>query len=266
MNKLKTHLKIFFLPFCFFVLPTFALAQAALSVAPSSGTYKVGELFSVLIQLKEPVEKEESKNIIQKEISLLEHVSSPILFLFLSTFIVSFMFGGIDAILAIYTSKILGFTSTDIGIVFTYIGFLIMAMQFIGGNLVNRFGELKLINAGFIISGLGFYLLTFTTSWITLLIPLGIFVAGNVLVFPSVNSLITKKVTGKRGAVLGLTSSFQSLGQIIGPLTGGILFTFSHTLPFLVMAIVIWIYAIIFFFIGRKKLATPIVENNASPQ
>jgi len=209
---------------------------------------------SVYFQLREPDEKQASRDIAGQEVSLLEHMASPMLFLFLGTFMTAFMIGGLDATLAIYTGDKLGFTATQIGLIFTYIGFLILAMQYSAGALVNRFGEIKLIPAGLLLSGTGFFLLSFTHDWLTIFIPLAIFVAGNALVFPSVNSLITKRVAGKRGAVLGLVSSFQSLGQMIGPLLGGFLYGFNHDYPFIGMAAVIWSYAMVFFFFARKKL------------
>ena len=210
---------------------------------------------SVMFQLKEPNEKPESKGIITQEISLVEHLSSPLLFLFLGSFMTSFMIGGLDATLAIYTGDIMGFTSTEVGIIFTYIGFLILIMQSQTGKLLDRFGEMKMIPAGLALSGLGFFLLTFAHDWESILGALGVFVAGNSLVMPSVNSLITKKVQGRRGAVLGLASSFNSFGQMIGPLLGGFLYGIRHDLAFIGLALVIWAYAMIFVFIAAGKLA-----------
>jgi multidrug resistance protein len=209
---------------------------------------------SIAFQIKEPKEKQESKDITGKEITLLEHLKSPLLFLFLSSFMITFMIGGMDATLAIYTGEKLGFTSAQVGLIFTYIGVLIMIMQFLGGNLVNRFGELKLIGFGLGLSGLGFFLLSFTHDWVTILIPLAIFVAGNAMVNPSVSSLITKKVAGKRGAVLGLSSSFNSMGQMVGPLFGGYLYGLHHDWAFLGMALVIWAYMILFSIFAIKRL------------
>lgn len=211
----------------------------------------------IFFRLKEPKEKQESKDLAKQEVSLLSHLSSPMLFLFLSSAMITFMIGGIDATLALYTSEKMGFTSAQIGLVFTYIGILIMFMQFAGGNLVNKFGELKLISAGLLLSGAGFFLLSFTHDWVSLLFPLAVFVAGNAMVFPSVNSLITKKVFGKRGAVLGLNNSFSAAGQAIGPLFGGFLYGINHFFAFVGLAAAIWIYFLLFFFIASKKLAAP---------
>lgn len=208
----------------------------------------------VFFKLKEPREKPESKDLDKQEMSLLSHLSSPLLFLFLSSMMITFMIGGLDATLALYTSEKMGFTSAQTGLIFTYVGLLIMVMQLVSGSLVNRFGEIKLVQAGLLLSGAGFFMLSFTSDWASLLAPLAVFVAGNVLVFPSVNSLITKKVHGKRGAVLGLNTSFSAGGQVIGPLFGGFLYGIKHFYAFLGMAVVIWAYFGFFSLIAAKKL------------
>ncbi len=209
---------------------------------------------SIYFQVKEPKEKEESRDIIQKEATLFSHLASPLLFLFLSAMMITFMIGGLDATLALYTGEKLGFSSPQIGIVFTYLGALIMIMQAVSGSLINRFGELAMIRTGLFISGAGFFLLAFSSDWVSLLAPLAIFVCGNAMVFPSVTSLITKKVQGKRGAVLGLVSSFQSTGQFLGPLFGGFLYGVNHTSAFMGFAILIWAYFLVFFLFGTKRL------------
>lgn len=215
----------------------------------------------IFFKLKEPVEKKESKDIAAQEVSLLEHMASPLLFLFLASMMITFMIGGLEATLALYTSERLGFTATQMGLVFTYVGVLIMFMQFIGGSLVNRFGETRLIQAGLLFSGTGFFLLSFAADWISLLLPLAIFVAGNAMVFPSVASLITKRVTGKRGAVLGLNQSFNASGQVIGPLFGGFLYGINHSFAFMGLAIVTWTYFVLFTVIARKRLSVPAEKN-----
>lgn len=209
---------------------------------------------SIYFQIKEPREKDESKDLGAQEVSMLEHIASPMLFLLLSSFMTAFMIGGLDATLAIYTGDRMGFTTTQIGIVFTYIGVLIMVMQFVSGSIVNKYGEIRLVQVGLLLSGAGFFLLIFTHDWPTLMGALAVFVCGNALVFPSVNSLITKKVQGKRGAVLGLVSSFNSFGHMLGPLVGGLLYGISHDYAFLGMAIVIWGYCVFFTLFAAKKI------------
>ena len=60
-------------------------------------------------------------------------------------------------------------------------------------------------------------------------------VCGFAFVNPSVSSLISKHADPQRqGEVLGVNQSFASLGRILGPFLGSVLFTLhpSRTLPF----------------------------------
>lgn len=210
---------------------------------------------SIWLQLKEPKAAEETSDLAEKEISLLERLSSPMLFIFLAAFMTTFMIGGLNAVFAIFAAEKFGFTSSDLGLFFTYIGVLILAMQFVSGSLVNRFGEHRLIQAGLVFSGIGFMLLALAHDWLTLLLPLTVFTWGNALVFPSVSSLISKSVTGNKGVVFGLDASFRSLGQVIGPLLGGFLYEVNHAYAFIGMALVIWFYFVVFTLLccRRKK-------------
>ncbi len=235
--------------------PAFGGLAAGISVQAAfflAALLALANFASVFFQVREPKEKAESKAVVAQEITLLEHIKSPILLLFLASFMTAFMIGGLDATLAIFLNEKLGFTATQMGLVFAYIGALIFIMQYFTGRLVNRFGEKKLVSAGLFLSATGFLLLLFVTSWVELLFPLLVFVLGNALVFPSVTSLITKRVVGKRGAVLGLTSSFNSLGQMIGPLLGGFLYGFNHAYSFAGLAAVTLAYLVLFVKYGWK--------------
>lgn len=241
----------------FMLGPAFGGLASAISIKDAfllSALLSFANLIFVQIKLKEPAEKPESMDLAGKELSMLEHLRSGLLFLFLSSFMASFMIGGHEAIVALYTSERLGFTSAQLGIVFTYVGALVFFSRGITGKLINKFGEINLIRAGLAVSGLGFFSLLFAGDWISLLGSLTVFTLGNALIFPCVPSLITKRTTGKRGVVLGLESSFRSLGLIIGPLLGGFLYGLHHSWAFIGMALVVWIYFLIFSFAGAKKI------------
>ncbi len=208
----------------------------------------------IFLRLKEPHEKKETKAIQDDEVSLWHHLSSPLAFLFFSSTVIMFIIGGFEATLALFLSEKLRFTSIEMGGVFTFVGVMMMALQPITGNFINKFGELRMIQAGLLFSGFGFFFLLFASDWLTVLAPMGLFVIGNSCVFPSVTSLLTKKVKGKQGAAIGLNQSFSSAGQIVGPLIGGFLFGLNHAFSFIGLAAAAWIYFIIFTFVAKPLL------------
>src|SRR3989344_3213004 len=216
--------------------------QGAFIVAASLGAINFAFIF---FNLKEPREKPESRDIVEKEVSLLHHISSPLLLIFASGMMIAFMIGGLQAVLALYTHDKMGFGAGDVGIIFTVIGILIMVFQFISGSLVSKWGEIRMIQVGMVLSALGFLLLVFSYDWLTLLLPLAILVLGNAFVFPSVSSLVSKRAKGKRGAVMGLVNSFQSLGQFVGPLLAGFLYTLNHAFPFYGLSAAVFLYCIL---------------------
>ncbi|MFH0971985.1 MAG: MFS transporter [Candidatus Micrarchaeota archaeon] len=201
---------------------------------------------SVTFQITEPKEKAESREIVQKEISLLQHISSPLLFCFVASFMIASLTGGMQAVLALFTELRLDFGPGEVGIIFTILGVLIMLFQFLSGSLVGKYGEVRLIQAGLFLSSLGFLFLVFLHDWLTILLPLSVFVLGNALVFPSVSSLVSKRAQGKRGAALGLLSSFQSAGQVFGPITAGFLYHIRPEYAFYGLAAIVLVYFVIF--------------------
>jgi len=63
-----------------------------------------------------------------------------------------------------------------------------------------------------------------------------------------------------RGKFFGLITSFDSIGMIIGPILGGIVYDFNSTTPFLISILVEWLL-IPFFIIGIWILNPQIVES-----
>ncbi len=186
----------------------------------------------IFLFLKEPQEKEESRGIAEKEMGFLAHIKSRTLLLFIATFMLSFMIGSLEATFALFTSEKFGFGSGQVGLVFTYIGILIFFGQLASAKLLLKHRETTLIKVGFLLNSTGFLGIFFAPDMITLGLTLALMVFGNALCFPSVISLITKKAQAKRGTILGLNSSFQSLGQLIGPIFSSFLFGIGHIFSF----------------------------------
>jgi MFS transporter, DHA1 family, tetracycline resistance protein len=163
-------------------------------------------------------------------------------------FLSIFSFANFEATLARLTES--AFSMTDDGnfLVFAFIGLMLMLAGGFYRPLAKRLPETRLLATGIalMILGLGGVGLVAWSvhgglagnGW-----PLdklfyaaaALAVAGFAFVNPSVSALISKSADADRqGEVLGVNQSFASLGRILGPFVGSMLFALNatHTLPY----------------------------------
>ena len=164
-------------------------------------------------------------------------------------------FANFEATLARLTRSAFGMDDDGNFLVFAFIGFMLLLA---GGGyrpLAKRLPETSLLAGGVALLIVGLAVMG-GVAWATRGGPaagtrplLGVFyaaaalaVAGFACVNPSVSALISKRTDPDRqGEVLGVNQSFASLGRIIGPFMGSVLFAAhpSHTLPFVAAVLVL---------------------------
>jgi MFS family permease len=117
------------------------------------------------------------------------------------------------------------FGPKEVGYVYAYVGFLGIILQGgLIGRLVKRFGEQKLVAAGFVTATAGFGMMGFTYQLSGLLVASTIASFGTGVLRPALTSLITQRAgRAEQGVVLGLTQSLMSVSQIIAPVIAGLL-------------------------------------------
>ncbi len=189
-------------------------------------------------------------------------------------FLQQLVFGGLESLLALFNLSRLGMDGMGNTVVFVFVGVLIVLVQgkFIG-PWSRKYGERRLIYAGLGLLSIGLILTSITPEvavpWYSraaivaeaagesgreIAVPLPseankgwvglawLFVAivpatiGGGILSPSINSLITKRVSSTEvGGILGVSASLVSAANAITPITGGALFQFfGTTAPFLV--------------------------------
>jgi len=163
-------------------------------------------------------------------------------------FLSIFSFANFEATLARLTES--AFSMTDDGnfLVFAFIGLMLMLAGGFYRPLAKRLPETRLLATGIalMILGLGGVGLV---AWAVhggtagngghldklFYAAAALAVAGFAFVNPSVSALISKSADADRqGEVLGVNQSFASLGRILGPFAGSMLFAMNatHTLPY----------------------------------
>jgi len=169
--------------------------------------------------------------------------------LVLTYFLSIFAFANFEATLARLTEQAFGMSDDQNFLVFAFIGAVLMVA---GGSyrpLAARLPETRLLAAGVAMMMLGLAGIGSVAwaasreatvaaglslpSWLYLTAAVAVF--GFAFVNPSVSALISKHADPSRqGEVLGVNQSFASLGRILGPFLGSVLFSLhaSRTLPF----------------------------------
>ncbi|MBT7987539.1 MAG: MFS transporter [Euryarchaeota archaeon] len=128
----------------------------------------------------------------------------------------------------------LGYNEAQNGRVFAIIGIAgIVTQGVLIGPLSRRFGPEKLLPISCLITGLGLILVPYTQAdWALaqLFVVVILIAVGNGIFQPTSSSLLT--TTAKQeginlGVVMGAQESVSSFARILGPLTGGIVWTFT---------------------------------------
>ncbi len=187
----------------------------------------------VLLFLKESLslgQKEKS----QQKASRWQSFKGPLSVLYVLQLFVSLSLSGLEATFAYFAAKTAGLGTLELGYIFMIMGFAGALVQGgLVGRLTKKFGEGPVIQMGIFVSAIGFFLILFVDNFVTAAIFLSVFGIGNGVIRPSVSSLLTKKSDTGHGNTTGLLSSMDSLGRVIGPPLGGILYSISIGLPYI---------------------------------
>lgn len=149
---------------------------------------------------------------------------------------------------------------------FAYVGVL---MVFTQGYLVRKwmpkFGERPVLNAGLLAFAVSLLLIPFSTSVVVMAITMTILAIGNGLMRPPNLGLISLATPPQeQGAVMGVTNSLASLGRIIGPVIGGLLYqNVGKGAPFYFasgLAFMAWIIVTV----NARKVPAPLAQMGAT--
>jgi DHA1 family tetracycline resistance protein-like MFS transporter len=166
-------------------------------------------------------------------------------------FLSIFAFANFEATLARLTKSAFGMDDDGNFLVFAAIGFMLLLAGGAYRPLAKRLSEATLLSAGVCLMILGLAcvgVVAFAAARGTpgdrlqnlFYAASALAVAGFACVNPSVSALISKRTDPDRqGEVLGVNQSFASLGRILGPLAGSILYDAhaAHALPFVVAVV-----------------------------
>lgn len=154
----------------------------------------------------------------------------PIAIFFLSTV----AWSQLEPTAALLAQEQFGFTKSQIGYLFAYLGLLVAIVQGgFAGRMARRSGEARMILMGTLLVSIGLALVPFMTRTGGLLLALTILALGQAMNVPGLQSLISRSAAQEeQGSTLGVSQGFSSLARAVGPATGGWLFGIKHAYPF----------------------------------
>ncbi|HZK86442.1 MAG TPA: MFS transporter, partial [Syntrophomonas sp.] len=174
-------------------------------------------------------------------------LQDPLLVLFALAFVITFAMAMFEATLALFAAaKINGFGTREMGILFAILGvFGVIVQGGLIGRMSKRFGEKNLIVVGLLCSIAGMLLLLTASNIIMMTIMAVIFNTGVSIINPIASSLVSQNSSDGQGAALGIMQSANSLGRIIGPIMGGILFDMQINFPYLAGAFILLLFMLV---------------------
>ena len=175
--------------------------------------------------LKEPARSGEANKRTILPRGALSLWSYRIKYLFLFSFMVTFLLAGLEATFQLFQIEKVAITPLQIGYLFMFSGFVDAAIQ---GGVVRRIKngtETTWLLYAQVVTAIGLVMTVFTTNIFWAGLSLCVFTAGNALARTTIVSLTSKESGGRYGTAAGMTYSMDNLGRIIGPLLFAWLFT-----------------------------------------
>jgi DHA1 family multidrug resistance protein-like MFS transporter len=172
----------------------------------------------------------------------------------LIVFVLAFGLAVYEMMFSLFVDEKFGFTVRDISIIIT-IGSIagVVAQILFFDKLVIVIGERMLINLTLLSSAIFIFITILIDGyWTMIVITSIVFFSGDIL-RPAVTSFLSKIAGENQGYIAGMNSAYTSLGIIIGPIIGGILFDINIDMPYAFAAVVL----VIAFVISSVKLKKP---------
>ncbi|MBU5244937.1 multidrug efflux MFS transporter Bmr [Bacillus halotolerans] len=201
----------------FFFAAAFALIAAILS----------------MLTLREPARNPENEKIEGQKTGF-KRIFAPMYFIaFLIILISSFGLASFESLFALFVDHKFGFTASDIAILITggaIVGAITQVVLF--DRFTRWFGEIRLIRYSLILSTSLVFLLTIVNSYAAILLVTFTVFVGFDLMRPAVTTYLSKIAGNEQGFAGGMNSMFTSIGNVFGPIIGGMLFDIDLNYPF----------------------------------
>ncbi|MEK9197191.1 multidrug efflux MFS transporter NorA [Ureibacillus sp. FSL E2-3493] len=186
-----------------------------------------------IITLKEPDRNSEYAEVPKEKVGWKRIFLPAYLISFIIILISALGLSSFESLFALFVDHKFSFTPKDIAIAITG-GAIVGAIAQIAlfDRLTKWLGEIRLIRYSLIFSAAIVLLLTFVHNYFVILLTTILVFIGFDLMRPAVTTYLSKIAGDEQGFVGGMNSMFTSIGNVIGPVIGGILFDVDLNYPF----------------------------------
>jgi MFS transporter, DHA1 family, multidrug resistance protein len=197
----------------------------------------VAVLFSIIVLKESRVVQNESASETQVEESMMakigHSVKMPYFIPLIITLVMSFGLIAYESVIGLYLDNQFNSSAKDIAIMVTATGVVSVIVQlFVVDRIVNRWGEVAVLNVFIAVAAAGFFFSLFATSYALFFgISLIIFLSTSIL-RPVLNTLISKLAGNEQGFAMGMNNAYMSIGNVLGPTLAGLLYDVKITYPF----------------------------------
>ncbi|WP_440971034.1 MFS transporter [Peribacillus frigoritolerans] len=202
-------------------------------------------VFSIFV-LKESETAQVTQSIDAKTETMLRKITlsvkKPYFIPLIITLVMSFGLMAYESVIGLYLDNQFNSTPKDIAVMVTATGIVSVIVQlFVVDRIVQRFGEVNVLNIFISVAAIGFLLSLFASNYlIFFLISLIIFLSTSIL-RPVLNTLISKMAGNEQGFAMGMNNAYMSIGNVLGPTLAGMMYDVHITYPFMLGLILLFI-------------------------
>lgn len=188
---------------------------------------------------------------------LFGYLATPIGPLLIIAFLIAFPTGFFETSLPLLVLN-LGLSTSQSGIVFSVATLaVVIAQVVIVGKIMKRYGEMANILAGMVSAIIFYILIPFSTGFWIILVINAVLAFTTSQMRPANITLLTKKAPSEeQGLSQAAYNFYTSIGRIIGPISGGILFSqFGGKLTLFIAAFIFGLSALYTYLVSKKQSA-----------
>lgn len=177
---------------------------------------------------------------------------------FLLIFVMSFGLATFEGLFSLFLDHKFSFTSRDVAIAITGGAVLGAISQLLLFDWLTRLiGEIRLTRYCFVLSTIFVFLMTMVSSYFAILLVTFFVFVGIDLMRPAITSYLSKVAGNEQGFVGGMNSMFTSIGNMVGPIIGGLLFDIELNFPYYFATLIFGLGTILAMFWRQSAPSAP---------